>query len=401
MACRRWRAPTCSPFAFIGLAWAIVFIFLRPEPYELADPSALAPHPEGTEPSSVAALLRTPAVLVALVTLAAGQVVMVLIMTMTPLHLTDHGHGLATVGIVLSAHTFGMFALSPITGRLVDRFGSPRIIAAGLATLAVAALIAAGAPPEGGAVLTLALFLLGYGWNLGFVAGSSMLTSGLTLARADAGPGRGGRRDLDLGGAGQPLVRVHRGRRVLHGARAARDRPAPAAGGAAAGPRPGSCRRPACLGRALARSDRPRHTGAHATHQTAVSARRARGGAAARRHPQPSPPATSGARHLPARPYLRPPDSCGPDEVAGGGIHGTVVDPEDNPLNDIFVSIQTPDGFRGETHTGEDGVFTALGVSGDFQITTTDIDYAEVVREVTVPCGELVDVELVLVPVDR
>ena len=119
--------------------------------------------------------------LVALVTLAAGQVVMVLIMTMTPLHLTDHGHGLTTVGIVLSAHTFGMFALSPITGRLVDRFGSPRIIAAGLATLAVAALIAAGAPPEGGAVLTLALFLLGYGWNLGFVAGSSMLTSGLTL----------------------------------------------------------------------------------------------------------------------------------------------------------------------------------------------------------------------------
>ena len=33
---------------------------------------------------------------------------------MTPLHLTDHGHGLATVGIVLSAHTFGMFALSRI-----------------------------------------------------------------------------------------------------------------------------------------------------------------------------------------------------------------------------------------------------------------------------------------------
>jgi MFS family permease len=106
---------------------------------------------------------------------------MVLIMTMTPLHLTSHGHGLATVGIVLSAHTFGMFALSPITGRLVDRFGSPRIIAAGLVTMATAALIAAGAPPDGGAVLTLALFLLGYGWNLGFVAGSSMLTTGLTL----------------------------------------------------------------------------------------------------------------------------------------------------------------------------------------------------------------------------
>jgi MFS family permease len=166
---------------FVSLAWIIVFVFLRPEPYRLADASALASHPEGTTPSSVATLMRTPSVVVALVTLAAGQVVMVLIMTMTPLHLTDHGHGLETVGLVLSAHTFGMFALSPISGRLTDRFGSPRIIAAGLVTLAVAALIAAGAPPDGGPWLTLALFLLGYGWNLGFVAGSSMLTSGLTL----------------------------------------------------------------------------------------------------------------------------------------------------------------------------------------------------------------------------
>lgn len=166
---------------FVSLAGLIAFIFLRPEPYELADASALVPHPEGTEPSSLAALMRRPTVLVALVTLAAGQVVMVLIMTMTPLHLIDHGHGLETVGFVLSAHTFGMFALSPITGRLTDRFGSGRVIAAGLMTLAVAALIAAGAPPEGGFFLTLALFLLGYGWNLGFVAGSSLLTRGLTL----------------------------------------------------------------------------------------------------------------------------------------------------------------------------------------------------------------------------
>ena len=114
--------------------------------------------------------------------MVAGQVVMVLIMTMTPLHLRDHGHGLETVGLVLSAHTFGMFALSPITGRLTDRFGSPRVIAAGLGTLAVAAVLAALSPPDGGALLTLALFLLGFGWNLGFVAGSALLTRGLALA---------------------------------------------------------------------------------------------------------------------------------------------------------------------------------------------------------------------------
>jgi MFS family permease len=121
-------------------------------------------------------------VLVALVTLVAGQVVMVLIMTMTPIHLSDHGHGLATIGFVLSAHLFGMFALSPLSGRLTDRFGSPTVIAGGLGLLGIAAGMAAIAPPDGGLVLTLALFLLGYGWNLGFVAGSALLTGGLALS---------------------------------------------------------------------------------------------------------------------------------------------------------------------------------------------------------------------------
>jgi MFS family permease len=166
---------------FIGLAALLAFALLRPEPYALADPSALELHPDDGTAPSLGTLLARPRVFVALVTLLAGQVVMVLIMTMTPIHLTDHGHGLATVGFVLSAHTFGMFALSPISGRLTDRFGSPAIIAAGLATLGGAAGLAAVAPPDGGVVLTLALFLLGYGWNLGFVAGSAMLTRGLAL----------------------------------------------------------------------------------------------------------------------------------------------------------------------------------------------------------------------------
>ena len=166
---------------FIGLAVILAAVMLRPEPYALADASALAMRPTTIEAPPASVLLRRPSVLVALVTLVAGQVVMVLIMTMTPIHLTDHGHGLPMVGLVLSAHTFGMFALSPISGRLTDRFGSPAVIAAGMGTLALAALIAALAPPDGGAMLTIALFLLGYGWNLGFVAGSSMLTHGLAL----------------------------------------------------------------------------------------------------------------------------------------------------------------------------------------------------------------------------
>jgi MFS family permease len=107
---------------------------------------------------------------------------MVLVMTMTPLHMADHGHGLDAVGLVISGHTFGMFALSPLSGRLASRFGTPLVIAAGLAVLAFSSALAAVAPPDGGVVLFLALFLLGWGWNLGFVAGSALLTEGLSVS---------------------------------------------------------------------------------------------------------------------------------------------------------------------------------------------------------------------------
>jgi MFS family permease len=169
--------------AFVGLAAVVGYVVLRPEPYALADPSALHRPVATTEraPATATILLR-PTVLVALVTFVAAQVVMVLIMTMTPLHLMAHGHGLDTVGFVLSAHTFGMFGLSPLSGRLTDRFGAVPVIGSGLATLALAALLAAIAPPDGGFGLTIALFLLGYGWNLCFVAASAMISHGLALA---------------------------------------------------------------------------------------------------------------------------------------------------------------------------------------------------------------------------
>lgn len=170
------------PVVFVGAAAILSFILLRPDPYALADRTDedLSATDSGQVP--LERILRRPHVPAAIVALVAGQVVMVLIMTMTPLHMTDHGHGLAAVGLVISGHTFGMFALSPISGRLTDRFGSPVVVAAGLTVTATSAVMSAFAPPDGGPILFLALFLLGYGWNLGFVAGSALLTHGLSLA---------------------------------------------------------------------------------------------------------------------------------------------------------------------------------------------------------------------------
>jgi MFS family permease len=168
---------------FTSVAALLYALALRPEPYELADVSSRH-DPATSVPAagSLRELLARPAIRAALVAMVISQVVMVLVMTMTPLHIREHGGGLEVVGFVLSAHTFGMFALAPLSGRLTDRFGSPVVILAGLVTLGSGALLAAGAPADGGWNLTFALFLLGFGWNLSFVSGSAMLTHGASLA---------------------------------------------------------------------------------------------------------------------------------------------------------------------------------------------------------------------------
>jgi len=170
------------PIVFVSAAALLSFVMLRPDPYELADSSGVEGPPRAAGESSLESLLRRPHVPIVIIALIAGQAVMVLIMTMTPLHMADHGHDLAAVGFVISGHILGMYALSPVSGRLTDRFGSAAIVTAGLLVVAFAALLSAVAPPDGGPVLFVALFLLGYGWNLGFVAGSALLTHGLEIA---------------------------------------------------------------------------------------------------------------------------------------------------------------------------------------------------------------------------
>ncbi len=172
--------PYLVPILLVGLAGLLSFVALRPDPYDLADHHEHRPTDEGPA-ARLSEILRRPAVMVSIVALIVGQFVMVLIMTMTPLHMTDHGHGLPAVGLVLSAHTFGMYALAPISGRLTDRFGSARVIYAGLAILAISGVLAAIAPAEDDRLLLLALFLLGFGWNLGYVAGSALLSSGVSV----------------------------------------------------------------------------------------------------------------------------------------------------------------------------------------------------------------------------
>jgi MFS family permease len=177
--------PYLIPIVFVSLAAAVSWFFLRPDPFAIADESTIHRPAEGDAPPalSVREVFSQPAVIAAMAALIAGQATMVLIMTMTPLHLTAHNHGLGTVGVVISGHVAGMYALAPISGRITQRFGSLRTIFLGTGVLVAASLLAALAPPERDELLFIALFLLGWGWNLGFVAGSALLTAGVSVAQ--------------------------------------------------------------------------------------------------------------------------------------------------------------------------------------------------------------------------
>jgi MFS family permease len=69
-----------------------------------------------------------------------------------------------------------------VTGRLVDRIGRRPVLAAGAVSLLSAGVLAAAAPASSVALLTLALVLLGFGWNFGLVAGTALVTDSVPVA---------------------------------------------------------------------------------------------------------------------------------------------------------------------------------------------------------------------------
>jgi MFS family permease len=164
--------------AIIGFALAatLMAIGLRPEPMKLAvtDPG----QSDTDRASRIGTMLQSRTVQLAIAAIVISQAVMVLVMVMTPLHIRDNDGSLATVGWVMMAHTLGMFAIAPVTGRLVDRYGSRTMITGAVGTFVVACVIAASASTASTFTLIIGLFLLGVAWNFGFVAGSTLLQEG-------------------------------------------------------------------------------------------------------------------------------------------------------------------------------------------------------------------------------
>jgi len=182
LAERAGQDPLSGPYAVSALLFVLVAVvlglFLRPDPAALARriESAGSGGPPAA-PRPLAEIFRDPLAALAVVTMVCGQVVMVMLMVITSVHMSHHHHPLSSIAVVISSHVFGMFAFSVVAGRLTDRLGRIPVIAIGAAML----LAACASAPLSLRVFPLAasLMVLGLGWNLCYVAGSTLLADRL------------------------------------------------------------------------------------------------------------------------------------------------------------------------------------------------------------------------------
>ncbi|MDX6322112.1 MAG: hypothetical protein QOF52_1970 [Propionibacteriaceae bacterium] len=165
------------------LAAGAYLVWMRPDP--LLESRRLATLAEATSPShrgSDAGLGNKTLVRVAIVTVSLSHAIMVALMSMTPVHLVHGGATLSVVGLTLSLHIAGMFALSPVFGVLADRLGRfPTIVLGQVLLLASAVITALGSHQT--AVVMLGLTLLGLGWSASTVAGSALLSDAAPAAQ--------------------------------------------------------------------------------------------------------------------------------------------------------------------------------------------------------------------------
>jgi MFS family permease len=168
---RLWLAG--GGFMVVGLALVLA---VRPDPRRIA---ALLARGDGSaetseEPAPLRELLGRRGVIPALLAAQASFGVMVGIMTLTGAVVVDHHHhGADSVFPIIGAHVIGMYALVIVIGDLIDRIGRTPALSGGLLLMGLSVIILLWV--QSVAATAVALFVLGLGWNLSFVAATAEL----------------------------------------------------------------------------------------------------------------------------------------------------------------------------------------------------------------------------------
>ncbi len=163
-------APFAGSYIFMILIHIIIIIILL---------IIRLPKPSIEEKTGITRNIKTiffqPKFIVAIISSMMSYAVMAMIMTATPLAMTEYcGYPFSDAAFVIQWHIVGMFAPSFFTGSLIKRFGAIAIIITGI----IINLFCIFINLVGNDVLNFwtALVLLGIGWNFMFVSGTTMVT---------------------------------------------------------------------------------------------------------------------------------------------------------------------------------------------------------------------------------
>ncbi len=163
----------------IALVGLVLALSIRPDPRTIA--LALAAERSDSEEKGdgeaapLAEILRRPGVGTALVATWASYAVMVGVMNLTGYIVVGHHHDQADVFDVISAHIVGMYALVLVIGEVIDRVGRHRSAVAGLAIMGASTMFLLWA--DSILSTSVALFGLGLGWNVSYVAAAAELVT--------------------------------------------------------------------------------------------------------------------------------------------------------------------------------------------------------------------------------
>jgi MFS family permease len=169
-----------GPFILAAVAYIIaglvLLVLLRPDPLAIANAIADSQSDSNLLDENAKTLESNKrGIILGATVMVITQIVMVAIMTMTPIHMRHHGHDLSDIGMVIGIHVAAMYLPSLVTGVLVDKLGRIVMTIAAGATLMAAGLVAAFAPADSLMVLIIALALLGLGWNFGLISGTALI----------------------------------------------------------------------------------------------------------------------------------------------------------------------------------------------------------------------------------
>lgn len=169
-----------GPFILAAVAYIIaglvLLVLLRPDPLAVANAIADSNSDSNLYEENAKTLdSNKRGIILGATVMVITQIVMVAIMTMTPIHMRHHGHDLSDIGMVIGFHVAAMYLPSLVTGVLVDKLGRLVMTIAAGATLMAAGFVAAFAPGDSLLFLIIALALLGLGWNFGLISGTALI----------------------------------------------------------------------------------------------------------------------------------------------------------------------------------------------------------------------------------